>query len=395
MIAERAKKVKPSPTLAVDSKAKELKAKGVDVVNFGVGEPDFDTPEHIKEAAIKAIKDGFTKYTPVGGIDELKEAIISKLENDNGLKYSKENIIVSCGAKHSLYNIAQALFQEGDEVIIPSPYWVSYPDQVLLNDATPVIVETYEEDDFMLRPEVLESKITSKTKAIILNSPSNPTGFIYNKETLEKIAEIALKHNIFIISDEIYEKLIYDNEKHISIVSLSNEIKERTILVNGLSKSHAMTGWRIGYTAGPAEIIKAMTKIQSQSTSNPTSVAQKAAVAALKGPQDCVEQMRQEFEKRRTYLVEELNKIQGVSCKMPKGAFYAFPNVSKILAEKGEKAGIKSSVDLSIYLLEKAHVALVPGSAFGAEGYIRISYATGIDRIKEGVERIKRALDTL
>ncbi len=395
MIAERAKKVKPSPTLAVDSKAKELKAKGVDVVNFGVGEPDFDTPEHIKEAAIKAIRDGFTKYTPVGGIDELKEAIISKLEKDNGLKYSKENIIVSCGAKHSLYNIAQALFQEGDEVIIPSPYWVSYPDQVLLNDATPVIVETYEEDDFMLRPEVLESKITSKTKAIILNSPSNPTGFIYNKEALEKIAEIALKYNIFIISDEIYEKLIYDNEKHISIASLSNEIKERTIVVNGLSKSHAMTGWRIGYTAGPAEIIKAMTKIQSQSTSNPTSVAQKAAVAALTGPQDCVEQMRQEFEKRRNYLVEELNKIQGVSCKMPKGAFYAFPNISKILKEKGEKAGIKSSVDLSIYLLEKAHVALVPGSAFGAEGYIRISYATGIDRIKEGVERIKRALDTL
>lgn len=395
MIAERARKVKPSPTLAVDSKAKELKSKGFDVVNFGVGEPDFDTPEHIKEAAIKAIKDGFTKYTPVGGIDELKEAIIEKLEIENGLKYSKENILVSCGAKHSLYNIAQALFGPGDEVIIPAPYWVSYPDQVLINDAKPVIVETYEEDNFMLRPEILESKITDKTKALILNYPSNPTGFIYSKEVLERIAEIVLKHNIYVISDEIYEKLIYDGQKHISIASLDDEIKEKTIVVNGLSKAYAMTGWRIGYAAGPVEIIKTMTNIQSQSTSNPTSIAQKAAVAALRGPQDCVEKMRREFEKRRNYLVEALNKINGISCKMPNGAFYVFPNIKSILGKNTDNFKINSSMDLSIYLLEKALVALVPGSAFGAEGYIRISYATSMENLSKGVERIAKALQEL
>jgi len=395
MIAERATKVKPSPTLAVDSKAKQLKAKGMDVVNFGVGEPDFDTPEHIKEAAIKAIKDGFTKYTPVGGIDELKEAIIEKLEKDNKLTYNKENIVVSCGAKHSLYNIAQALFGPGDEVIIPSPYWVSYPDQVLLNDAIPVIVNTYEEDEFMLRPEVLKEKITSRSKALILNSPSNPTGFIYTENALKEIAEIALKHNLYIISDEIYEKLIYDNEKHISIACLSEEIKEKTIVVNGLSKAYAMTGWRIGYAAGHTEIIKTMTTIQSQSTSNPTSIAQKAAVAALRGNQNCVSEMRKEFEKRRNFLVQELNRIPGVSCKMPKGAFYVFPNISNIFGNKIDKNIINSSMDLSIYLLEKALVALVPGSAFGAEGYIRISYATSMENLSKGIDRISKALEQL
>ncbi|ODA44020.1 Aspartate aminotransferase [Thermodesulfovibrio sp. N1] len=395
MLTERTKKIKPSPTLAVDSKAKEMKAKGFDVVNFGVGEPDFDTPEHIKEAAIKAIKDGFTKYTPVGGIDELKEAIIEKLEKDNKIKYKKENILVSCGAKHSLYNIAQALFGPGDEVIIPAPYWVSYPDQVLLNDATPVILETYEEDNFMIRPELLKEKITKKTKAIIINSPSNPTGFIYNEKVLQEIVEIVLKNNIYIISDEIYEKLIYDGMRHISIASFSEEIKERTIVVNGLSKSHSMTGWRIGYAAGPTDIIKAMTNIQSQSTSNPTSIAQKAAVAALKGPQKCVEEMRKEFEKRRNYLVNELNNIPGISCKMPQGAFYVFPNVKQILGKKAGSMEINSSMDLSIYFLEKAQVALVPGSAFGAEGYIRISYATSMENLSKGIERIRNALEGL
>lgn len=395
MIADRAKKVKPSPTLAVDTKAKQLKANGFDVINFGVGEPDFDTPEHIKEAAIKAIKDGFTKYTPVGGVDELKEAIVEKLEKDNNLRYGKENIIVSCGAKHSLYNIAQALFGPQDEVIIPAPYWVSYPDQVLLNDATPVIVDTYEEDDFMLRAEVLKEKITPRTKALILNSPSNPTGFIYTKKFLEEIAEIALKHNLYIISDEIYEKLLYDDSVHVSIASLGEEIKERTIVVNGLSKSYAMTGWRIGYAAGPVEIVKAMTKIQSQSTSNPTSIAQKAAVAALKGPQDCVEHMRKEFEKRRNYLVKKLNSISGISCKMPKGAFYAFAKVDKLFGKKNGEFSINSSMDLSIYFLEKALVALVPGSAFGAEGYIRISYATSMENLAKGIERIRKAVEEL
>lgn len=395
MIAERAKKVKPSPTLAVDSKAKEMKAKGIDIVNFGVGEPDFDTPEHIKEAAIKAIKDGFTKYTPVGGIDELKEAIVEKLERDNGLKYGKENILVSCGAKHSLYNIAQALFGPGDEVIIAAPYWVSYPEQVLLNDATPVFLETKEENDFMLLPELLREKITPRTKALILNSPSNPTGFIYNEKTLREIAEIAFEKNFYIISDEIYEKLIYDGYRHISIASFGEEIKARTIVVNGLSKSHSMTGWRIGYAAGPAEIIKIMTNIQSQSTSNPTSIAQKAAVAALKGPQDCVEEMRKEFERRRTYLVETLNQIQGISCRLPNGAFYAFPNISKVLGKKWGDKVISNSIELSIYLLEHAHVAVVPGLAFGAEGYLRLSYATSLENIEKGVKRIKDAVEKL
>lgn len=392
MLAERVKKIKPSPTLAMDAKAKALKAQGLDIVNFGIGEPDFDTPEHVKEAAIKAIRDGFTKYTPVGGIDELKEAIVQKFKNDNKLEYTKEDIIVSCGAKHSLYNIAQALYGPGDEVIIPSPYWVSYPDQVLLNDADPVFVKTYEEDSFMLRPDVLESKITKKTKAIILNSPSNPTGLTYDKKTLEAIAEIALKHNVCIISDEIYEKLVYDGTEFISIASLSKEIKDRTIVVNGLSKSHAMTGWRIGYAAGPKDIIKAMTNIQSQSTSNPTSIAQKAAVAALTGPQDFISVMHSEFDKRRKFLVEGLNSIEGVRCLKPTGAFYAFPNVSKLYGKKTSTRQINSSLDMAMYLLEDANVALVHGEAFGDDNYIRISYATSMENIKKGLERIREAV---
>jgi aspartate aminotransferase len=395
MISDRAKRIKPSPTLAIDTKAKEMQAKGLDIINLGVGEPDFDTPEHIKESAIRALKEGFTKYTPVGGIDELKEAIIEKLEKDNGIKYKKENILVSCGAKHSLYNIAQSIFNPGDEVIIPAPYWVSYPDQVLLNDAVPVIVETFEEDDFMLRPEELKKRITSRSKAIILNSPSNPTGFIYDEKTLQEIAEIALSHGLYIISDEIYEKLIYDGHKHLSIALLGEEVKERTIIVNGLSKAYAMTGWRIGYAAGPTEIIKAMTNIQSQSTSNPTSIAQKAAVTALQGPQDCVEKMRSEFEKRRNYLVEELNKIPAISCKMPKGAFYVFLNIKEILSKKVGSFEINTSIDLSFYLLEKAQVAVIPGSAFGAEGYIRISYATSMKNLTKGIERIKKAIEEI
>ena len=395
MLAERVKKIKPSPTLAMDAKAKALKAQGLDIVNFGVGEPDFDTPEHVKEAAIKAIKDGFTKYTPVGGIDELKEAIVQKFKKDNNLEYTKEEIIVSCGAKHSLYNIAQALYGPGDEVIIPSPYWVSYPDQVLLNDAIPVFVKTYAEDSFMLRPDVLESKITKKTKAIILNSPSNPTGLTYDKKTLQAIAEIALKHNVYIISDEIYEKLVYDGIEFISIASLGKEIKDKTIVVNGLSKSHAMTGWRIGYAAGPKDIIKAMTNIQSQSTSNPTSIAQKAAVAALTGPQDFISVMHSEFDKRRKFLVDGLNSIDGVSCLKPTGAFYAFPNVSKLYGKKTGTRQINSSLDMAMYLLEDANVALVHGEAFGDDSYIRISYATSMENIKKGLERIREALSRL
>ncbi len=395
MLSERAKKVKPSPTLAMDAKAKAMKAQGVDIVNFGVGEPDFDTPEYVKEAAAKAMRDGFTKYTPVGGIDELKDAVVNKFRKDNGLEYAKDEVIVSCGAKHSLYNIAQALFGPGDEVIIPSPYWVSYPDQALLNDAIPVFAATYEKDNFMLKPEALEAKITKKTKALVLNSPSNPTGLTYDKKGLEAIAEIAVKHGIFIISDEIYEKLVYDGMSHISIASLGKEIKNKTIVVNGLSKSHAMTGWRIGYAAGPKDIIKAMTNIQSQSTSNPNSIAQKAAVAALTGPQDFVSMMHAEFDKRRKFLIGELNSISGICCLNPNGAFYAFPNISKLYGKKAGPRQINSSLDMALYLLEDANVALVHGEAFGDDQYIRLSYATSLDNIRKGLGRIKEAVAKL
>ncbi len=390
MLAERVGRVKPSPTLAMDAKAKEMKARGEDIVNFGVGEPDFDTPENIKEAAIKALREGFTKYTPVGGILPLKDAIIEKFRADNELQYTRDEIIVSCGAKHSLYNIAQALFGPGDEVIIPSPYWVSYPAQVLLNDATPVFVKTFEDDSFMLRPEALEDAITDKTKALILNSPSNPTGLTYNRKSLEAIAEVVQRKNIYVISDEIYEKLVYDGAGHVSIASFSKEMRDKTIVVNGLSKSHAMTGWRIGYAAGPSNVIKAMTKVQSQSTSNPTSIAQAAAVEALTGPQDFIKTMLEEFDRRRKYLVDELNSMPSVSCVRPTGAFYAFPNTSSLYGGK-----IKNSSELAMYLLDEAKVALVSGDAFGDDSFVRISYATSLEDIKKAVERIKSALTKL
>ena len=395
MLSIRAGKIKPSPTLAIDAKAKAMKAAGIDIVNFGVGEPDFDTPENIKEAAIKAIRDGFTKYTPVGGIDQLKDAVIEKFNRDNNLRYDRDEIIVSCGAKHSLYNIAQALLSPGDEVLIPSPYWVSYPDQVLLNDAIPVFVKTYESDSFMMKPESLEAQITKKTKALVLNSPSNPTGLTYDRKALERIAEITLKHNLIVISDEIYEKLTYDGFEHVSVASLDDSIKRRTVVVNGLSKSYAMTGWRIGFAAGPKEITKAMTNIQSQSTSNPTSIAQKAAVEALTGPQDFIKTMLSEFDRRRRFLIKELNSISGMSCLTPTGAFYAFPEVSNVYGKSSGDQKISSSSDLALYLLEKANVALVPGGAFGDDNYIRLSYATSIDEIRKGVDRIREALDRL
>ena len=396
MISQRAMSVKPSPTLAMDAKAKALRAQGIDIINFGAGEPDYDTPDHIKEAAIKATRDGFTKYTPVGGIDELKDAIIQKLKIDNNLQYTREEILVSCGAKHSLYNIAQALYSPGDEVLIPSPYWVSYPDQAILNDAIPVYVETYEKDNFIVNPDALMAKITNKTRALILNSPSNPTGLTYDRKSLEAIADLALKNNFYIISDEIYEKLVYDGIEHISIASLNNYIKDKVIVVNGLSKSHAMTGWRIGYAAGPKEIIKAMTNIQSQSTSNPTSIAQKAAVAALIGNQDFVTIMRDEFDRRRTFLVDGLNSIEGISCIKPNGAFYAFPNISKLYGKKTPSGQtVNSSIDFALYLLESANVALVHGGAFGSDAHIRLSYATSMENIQKGLDRIKDAVSRL
>ena len=394
-LAERTKSIKPSPTLAMNAKAKALKAAGEDITNFGVGEPDFDTPDNIKEAAIKAIKDGFTKYTAVGGIDDLKSAIIEKFRNDNSLDYEKDEVLVSCGAKHSLYNIAEALFGPGDEVLIPAPYWVTYPDQVLLNDAVPVIVKTDESNSFMIEPDRLKEKLTDKTKALILNSPSNPTGLAYDRESLQKIAGMAEEHDFYIISDEIYEKLTYEGFKHFSIASLGEKIRQRTIVVNGLSKSHSMTGWRIGFTAGPKDITKAMTNIQSQSTSNPNSIAQKAAVEALTGPQDFLQEMLSEFDRRRRYMLERLNNMKGVSCKTPVGAFYAFPNVSSYLGRKFQGNEIKTSLDLSTYLLEEAKVACVPGFAFGDDRFIRLSYATSMETVKKGLDRIEDFLGKL
>jgi aspartate aminotransferase len=394
-IAKRALAIKPSPTLATAAKAKAMKAQGIDVVDFGVGEPDFDTPENVKLAGIKAIQSGFTKYTPASGTDELKEAVIEKFKKDNGLQYEKSQVLVSCGAKHSLYNIAEALFDPGDEVIIPSPYWVSYPDQVLLNDATPVIVETTEDEGFKLSAKKLAKSITRKTKALVLNSPSNPTGLAYDKQTLEEIAALVVKHNIYVISDEIYEKLIYDGFTHTSIASLGPEIKDRTIVVNGVSKSHAMTGWRIGYAAGPTDVITAMANIQSQSTSNPTSISQKAAVEALRGPQNFIKTMNMEFDKRRRYMVERLNNIPGISCLMPVGAFYAFPRVSSLYGKSVNGKIIKNSSDLSAYLLDDAKVALVSGDAFGADSYIRLSYATSMESIRKGLDRIENAVQML
>jgi len=394
-IAKRAQAIKPSPTLATAAKAKAMKAQGIDVVDFGVGEPDFDTPENVKQAGIKAIQSGFTKYTPAGGTDELKDAVIAKFKKDNNLTYERSQVLISCGAKHSLYNIAEALFDPGDEIIIPSPYWVSYPDQVLLNDAIPVIVETTEAEGFKLSAQKLEKAITKKTRALVLNSPSNPTGLAYDKKTLEEIAAIAVKHRIYVISDEIYEKLLYDGFTHCSIASLGPEIKDLTLVVNGVSKSHAMTGWRIGYAAGPKDVITAMANIQSQSTSNPASISQKAAVEALTGPQDFIGTMNIEFDKRRKYMVERLNKISGMSCLMPVGAFYAFPNVSRIFGKSVNGKTIKNSSDLAAYLLEESKVALVSGDAFGADSYIRLSYATSMENIQKGLDRIEKAVGML
>ncbi len=394
-LSRRVANLKPSATLAVDAKAKAMKAMGIDVIGFGAGEPDFDTPNNIKEAAIRALKDGFTKYCPVGGTDDLKEAIIEKLKRDNGVEYKKSEIIVSCGAKHSLYNFAQAFLDEGDEVIIPSPYWVSYPEIVSLAGGVPVIVKTEEKNGFKMLPEDFKGAITSKTKAVILNSPCNPTGSAYTRDELERIASIALEKNVFIVSDEIYEKLVYDGFKHVSIASLGKEIKDITLVVNGVSKAYSMTGWRIGYAAGSERLIKAMTDIQSQSTSNPTSFAMKASVEALRGRQDTVATMVEEFSKRRDYMVRRLNSIKGIRCFNPAGAFYVFPNVSYYYGKSFNGRVINGSSDFAEYLLEHARVAVVPGIAFGADENIRLSYATSMETIREGIDRIEDALRKL
>jgi aspartate aminotransferase len=391
-ISKRVQSIKPSPTLAIDAKAKALKEQGIDIINFGVGEPDFDTPQSIKNAAINAINSGFTKYCPVPGTLEIKNAIIEKLKRDNDLVYTPEQIIVSSGAKHSLYNLFQSIIDDGDEVIVPAPYWVSYPDMIALAGGKPVIIQTTDKTNFKATPETIEKVLTKKTKAIVINSPSNPTGVTYSQEELKTIADVCVKHKIFIISDDIYEKLVYDKFKFISIAQVSPQAKELTIVINGVSKAYAMTGWRIGYTAGPKDIISAMSKIQSQSTSNACSISIKAAVEALNGSQECVENMRKEFEKRRDYIVTRLNSIHGITCRKPEGAFYVFPNVKELLGKTFDSKTINTDLEFADYLLNYAKIAVVPGTAFGAEGYIRLSYATSIENIKSGMDRLETAL---
>lgn len=394
-LAARVSRITPSPTLAMTATAKAMAAQGIDVVDFSSGEPDFDTPEPVKAAAEAAIRAGFTKYTPSSGIDELRQAIADKLLAEQGLRYEKAQILVSCGAKHSLYNVAEALLEAGDEIIIPTPYWVSYADQALLNDATPVLLPTREDQDYAINPDELQKLVTPRTKAIIVNSPCNPTGATYDKRTLEAIATIAVKHNLLIISDEIYEKVLYDGATHISIATLGLEVAERTVIINGVSKAYAMTGWRIGYAAGPKPLLTAMANIQSQSTSNPCSISQKADVAALKLGGPFTEMMVVEFDRRRKVMVERLNAIPGVSCRMPGGAFYAFPNIGGVLGRTGPNGPVASPQALANYLLKEAHVAVVPGEPFGSQHHIRLSYATSMDTITKGLDRIAAAFGKL
>lgn len=365
-----------------------MKAQGVKVINFSAGEPDFDTPEHIKKAAVEALEAGFTKYTPVPGIDELRQAVAEKLSRERGVEYSPKEIVVSCGAKHSLYNALQVCCEEGDEVVLVAPYWVSYYEQVKLAGARPVVVETDEATEFKLTKAALKEVLTPRTKLLILNSPCNPTGTVYDKKELEELAEVILEHNLWVISDEIYAALIYDGLKHVSIASLGREMKERTILIDGVSKAYAMTGWRIGFAAAPLPVAQAMADLQSHSTSNPTSIAQKAALAALTGSQEPVERMRQEFEVRRNLMLEELQALPGITCTRPGGAFYLFPNVSGLLGKKFKGQSLNSSTDIAAALLQHFHVAVVPGIAFGNDNYLRLSYATSREQIEAGLKRL-------
>jgi aspartate aminotransferase len=375
--------------------AKAMAGQGIDVIDFSTGEPDFDSPESAKAAAEAAIRAGFTKYTPSSGIDELRGAIADKLQRELGLRYEKSQILVSCGAKHSLYNLAEAFLEAGDEVIIPTPYWVSYSDQILLNDATPVLLPTAEKDGYAIHQAELQRRITPRTKAIVINSPCNPTGATYDRKTLEAIAALALKHDLLVISDEIYEKIVYDGTRHVSIATLGPDIAARTVIINGVSKAYAMTGWRIGYAAGPKDLIAAMANIQSQSTSNPCSISQKAAVAALREGEPFTAKMVEEFDRRRRAIVEGLNRIPGVSCRMPSGAFYAFPNIRGVLGKQGPRGPLKTPSDLADYLLTEAHIAVVPGEPFGSEAHVRLSYATNMETITRGLARLDTALGQL
>ncbi|MDU1540410.1 MAG: pyridoxal phosphate-dependent aminotransferase [Paeniclostridium sordellii] len=390
-ISNKLKAIQPSVTLAITAKAKSLKAQGIDIIGFGAGEPDFRTPKHIRDAAINAIENESIGYTAASGMESLKKAICDKLKRDNNLEYTQDQIVVSNGAKHSLFNTLSAICNPGDEVIVPNPYWVSYPELVRLVDAKPVFVECPEEAEFKYTVEALEAAITDKTKAIILNTPNNPTGTAYKEEDLRAIADLAVKHNIYVISDEIYEKLLYEGT-HTSIASFNQDIKDLTIVVNGVAKAYAMTGWRIGYTACNKEIAKAMSNFQSHATSNPNTIAQYATIAALNGPEETLNEMVNAFKERRDFMVEKINSIENLSCLKPQGAFYVMVNISKLIGKTINGKSINNSIDFADYLLDDAKVAVVPGIGFGNDNYIRLSYATSLDNIKEGLNRIEKAI---
>ena len=394
-LSKLAKTLKPSATLAITAKAKDLKSQGIDIIGFGAGEPDFDTPENIKSSAKISIDEGFTKYTAASGIIELKEAIRERIQSDYGINYQNNEILVGSGAKHVLYNLFNVLVDNGDEVLIPSPYWVSYPEQVKICGGIPVILETSQETGFKITKEQIESKCSNKTKILVLNFPSNPTGSTYNREELMQIAKVAQEKDLIVISDEIYDKIVYSGIKHVSFPELSNDAKERTILVNGVSKTYSMTGWRIGYAAGNPKVISAMSNLSGQSTSNPTSISQKAAIEAFSGTQEKVKEMLAEFETRKNYISSYLNEIKDIKCFVPDGAFYVFPNISAYFGKKYNNKVITNSLEFTDFLLDVAKVAVVPGVEFGSDSHIRISYATSMSDIKQGLERIKESLSTL
>ena len=389
IISNNLKKIKPSPTIAVTQKARELKAAGKDVIGLGAGEPDFDTPENIKEAAIKAIKDGDTKYTAVDGTPALKKAIVDKFKRENNLDYDLDQITVGAGGKHVIYNAMMATLNEGDEVIVPAPYWVSYPDMVLLAGGTPIILECNEKQGFKVSPSELEKVITPKTKWIILNSPSNPTGACYSESDIRELSKVLTKHpHVYILSDDIYEHVIYEGFKFFTIAQI-NELKDRVLTMNGVSKAYSMTGWRIGYAAGPKEIVKAIAKIQSQSTTNPSSISQAAAVEALNGKQDFIKERAKSFQERRDFVVKALNEIDGIECLNPDGAFYVFPSCKGLIGKKDQNGNVlNNDSDFVKSLLENSGVAVVQGSAFGLEGFFRISYATSMENLKKALEKI-------
>jgi aspartate aminotransferase len=394
-LAERTKLIKPSVTLAIAAKAGKLRAEGVDIVNFSAGEPDFDTPERIKAAAVEALRKGMTKYTDVKGIEPLRKAIAEKYRREYGLSFRKEDVLVSCGAKHSLYNVLQAVVNPGDQVIIPSPYWVSYSDMALLAGGVPKLISTGEAAGFRMKPAELEAALTPHTRVVILNSPCNPTGACYDRDELLALAQVLEKHSCLILADDIYEKIVYDDFAIHNLVALSPALRDRTILINGVSKSYAMTGWRIGYALGPADVIAAAAKIQSQSTSNPASMAQAAALEAIRGPQDEVPIMVREFARRREVIVSLMNGIRGIHCLKPQGAFYVFPNVSALFGKKANGRPLQSPCDVADYLLEEAKVAAVPGEDFGSQEHIRFSYATSLEDIEKGCRRIQEAVAKL